>query len=330
MTRRTYRGGSKPLTIEDMQAIAAARGGRCLSAVYVSSHTPLEWECARGHRWWAKATYVKHRTWCGICAREAQRGTLSDMQRLAHERAGRCLSVEYVNGHTPLEWECAQGHRWWAKGAQVKRGTWCGACAKEEQYGTLTDMQRLAYERGGQCLSVEYINVNTHLEWECVEGHWWRATPKRVKVGSWCPTCARKRRRLPLAEIQAAAEAMGGRCLSQEYVNSSTPLQFECAAGHRWWALPPNVRKGHWCQLCQFDRMRSTIDQMRTLAASHDGRCLSAAYISARHPLQWECRLGHVWSSKPAVVCQGKSCPLCANLNRSTKRSKRLKYDYEG
>jgi hypothetical protein len=45
--------------------------------------------------------------------------------------------------------------------------------------------------------------------------------------------CVYKRRRLPLARIQAAAEARGGRCLLQEYVNSSTPLQFECAAGHR-------------------------------------------------------------------------------------------------
>ncbi|MFM0147285.1 hypothetical protein [Paraburkholderia sp. RL18-085-BIA-A] len=37
----------KPLTIEEMQAIAAARGGRFLSKEYVNSHTPLEWECAR-------------------------------------------------------------------------------------------------------------------------------------------------------------------------------------------------------------------------------------------------------------------------------------------
>jgi hypothetical protein len=46
--------------------------------------------------------------------------------------------------------------------------------------------------------------------------------------------CVYKRRRLPLARIQAAAEARGGLCLLQEYVNSSTPLQFECGL-----TLPP-------------------------------------------------------------------------------------------
>lgn len=252
------------------------------------------------------------------------------MQAIAAARGGRCLSAEYVGSYTPLEWECTRGHRWWAPGKQVKSGTWCGVCAKEEQFGTLADMQRLAGERRGRCLSVEYTNARTHLEWACAEGHRWWTTPKRVKAGTWCPACARKRRRVPLGEIQAAAEAMGGRCLSQEYVNATTPLQFECAAGHRWWAWPRNVRKGHWCQLCQFDRMRATIGQMRALAASRGGRCLSDVYVSTRHPLQWECWLGHVWSSKPGVVCQGKWCPLCANLNRSKKRSKRLKYDYEG
>lgn len=256
--------------------------------------------------------------------------TIEEMQAIASARDGRCLSVEYINSTTPLEWECSRGHRWWAQARQVKSGTWCGACVKEEQYGTLADMQHLAHERGGRCLSAEYINVRTHLEWECVEGHRWRATPKRVKCGQWCPICVYKRRRLPLARIHAAAEARGGRCLSQEYVNSSAPLQFECAAGHRWRALPQNVRKGHWCQQCQFDGMRGTLAAMQALAASHDGRCLSDVYVSARHPLEWECRLGHVWSTRPAVVVRGSWCPLCANLARSKKRSTRLKYDFEG
>ena len=41
-------------------------------------------------------------------------------------------------------------------------------------------------------------------------------------------------------------------------------------------------------------------------------------------------RLGHVWSTKPGNVVKGCWCPLCANLERSKKRGKRLKYDFEG
>ena len=55
-------------TIEEMQAVAAAKGGKCLSRRYVNSKTHLLWECHRGHQWRATPTHVKHRTWCPHCA----------------------------------------------------------------------------------------------------------------------------------------------------------------------------------------------------------------------------------------------------------------------
>lgn len=38
-------------TLEEMRALAAARGGRCLSTEYVNTSTHLLWECANGHQW---------------------------------------------------------------------------------------------------------------------------------------------------------------------------------------------------------------------------------------------------------------------------------------
>ena len=42
---------------------------------------------------------------------------------------------------------------------------------------TIKDTQGIAEARGGKCLSTEYVNSNTHLEWECSEGHHWETTP---------------------------------------------------------------------------------------------------------------------------------------------------------
>lgn len=58
------------LNIKDMQSIAEFRGGKCLSATMkkVDMHTPLEWECAYGHRF--KATpmlIVRGGHWCPDC-----------------------------------------------------------------------------------------------------------------------------------------------------------------------------------------------------------------------------------------------------------------------
>jgi hypothetical protein len=56
------------MTIETMHAIAAERGGECLSFTYTSAHQKLEFRCARGHVWSATAWNVKNGSWCPRCA----------------------------------------------------------------------------------------------------------------------------------------------------------------------------------------------------------------------------------------------------------------------
>ena len=113
------------------------------------------------------------------------------MKALAEKRGGRCLSTRYVNDQTPLLWECAVGHRWRAQTRAVKsnryrRGTWCPECAIEKTKGrgllealSIQEMQEIAEERGGRCLSGNYINNKTPLLWQCDTKHEWEATPQK-------------------------------------------------------------------------------------------------------------------------------------------------------
>jgi hypothetical protein len=55
-------------TLAQMQAVALARGGRCLSTEYRNSRVKLTWECHRGHVWEAVPGSVKQGTWCPNCA----------------------------------------------------------------------------------------------------------------------------------------------------------------------------------------------------------------------------------------------------------------------
>ena len=116
------------------------------------------------------------------------------MRELAKSRGGKCLSTEYINANTKLEWMCKEGHRWKAIPDTVKQGSWCPYCARNIK-GTIQEMQELARSRDGKCLSKEYVNANTKLLWECTEGHRWKATPGHIKAGQWCPYCARKKRK---------------------------------------------------------------------------------------------------------------------------------------
>jgi len=88
--------------------------------------------------------------------------------------------------------ECQIGHQWQVALTNLKKGTWCPFCLGKNK--TIEDMNTIAKERYGLCLSKVYRNNHTNLKWQCSKGHKWKATPSNVKRGTWCPVCARKRR----------------------------------------------------------------------------------------------------------------------------------------
>jgi len=119
-------------TIEGMRLLAAERGGKCLSKVYETQRSHLEWECANGHRWLALSSNIKKGRWCPMCAHR-KKLTIEEMQEIAALRGGECLSESYINVNTKLLWQCSKKHSWWAapekiKGTPRKRGTWCPKC----------------------------------------------------------------------------------------------------------------------------------------------------------------------------------------------------------
>tara|TARA_B100001123_G_scaffold204876_1_gene232273 strand:+ start:102 stop:995 length:894 start_codon:yes stop_codon:yes gene_type:complete len=179
---------------------------------------------------------------------------LQECQTIAKERGGKCLSKQYIDDRTKLEWECAEGHRWEATLSNIKfnrgKGTWCGKCYGNT-LGTIEEMQQIAEERGGKCLSKEYINNRTNLEWECAKGHKFPARPDNVKhLNRWCDTCGGSKR-LTIEEMQAIAKERGGKCLSKEYINNKTNLEWECAKGHKFPKTPTSVKnRGSWCNEC--------------------------------------------------------------------------------
>jgi hypothetical protein len=253
--------------IHELRLIAEQRGGKCLSSRYVKATSPLEWRCALGHQWQASLASISRRnTWCPVCA-GTRKLQLKDLYRLASDRGGKCLSRKYLNGRTPLMWECKYGHRWKAAAEQVKgglhkKGTWCPTCYDQRRIfrplGTIEEMRKLAFIRGGRCVSDGYSGSRTKLLWRCEQGHQWYAVPGRIKRGNWCPDCAGNQR-LSLKDHRALAAAKGGECLSKTYRNNDAKLRWQCAKGHKWFATGSSVRRGSWCARCAQSRRRGAL-----------------------------------------------------------------------
>ena len=333
--------------LQELQALAEQWGGKCLSEHYIHSESHLHWQCAEGHQWTATPNCVKNlKSWCPTCAINEERLGLPEMQALAIARRGKCLSSVYINAFTPLRWQCEFGHIWATEPRQVKyRNAWCPICAKDKTRLGLAKMQALAAERGGECLSTEYVNSRSSLLWQCAAKHQWSAAPTNVKGRkSWCPTCAGKanadkRRgkkrgrleRLTIEEMQDIATLRGGQCLSDEYVNSYTCLRWRCKLGHEWDATPSSIKYHQcWCPECALEDQRVGLGEMQALALAQkdiSGKppptASRTADIGAPFVLSkgsaWGCRKCSLWqlnaadfvfpisTSMPALPCVGSA-----------------------
>ncbi len=176
---------------------------------------------------------------------------------------------------------------------------------------TLDDAQEYAANKGGKCLSTEYINDATRMAWRCERGHTWDMEFQVIRRGAWCAQCNKYEINSEQLEvIKTIAIGQGGKCLATEYKNNHTHLLFECDQGHQWTAAPRLIKKGNWCPTCA-GRIY-TIEDMKAIAEKRQGKCLSEKYTNSTTKLLWQCSEGHIWKAIPASIINRRWCPKCA------------------
>ncbi|CAG8841832.1 43832_t:CDS:2, partial [Gigaspora margarita] len=121
-----------------------------------------------GYYWFAHLDSVRcHNTWCRKC----NHNNIDIANALALSKNGKCLSSDYIDNKTPLQWKCDKGHIFSTNLNRVKdHNYWCPICGGRNK--TIIDMQGLARDRNGKCLSDKYYGAHTKLEWMCEKGHW--------------------------------------------------------------------------------------------------------------------------------------------------------------
>ncbi len=184
---------------QEIQDIAAAKGGTCLSQQYKGAFAKLKWRCAKGHVWQTTPTAVKQGKWCWKCSYQVRSDNLrmdrSKLSDLAAKHGGRCLSTQYKTAHDILEWQCSEGHTWRARANDIQQGKWCPACWSRRRHQNLERRIALALAvaktHGGQCLSTSFDPPRYTASWRCAAGHEWLARLHQIALGAWCRKCVR-------------------------------------------------------------------------------------------------------------------------------------------
>jgi hypothetical protein len=267
MEEKKIRPHKKPklkYSIEDMQAFAKAKGGKCLSDKYKGILVKLQWQCKEGHTWLTQPkSVIGHNTWCPECSRLRQgnkrRRNIGQMQQMAKAKGGKCLSDKYNGMEVKLQWQCANGHKWIAMPQNIYNGSWCPRCyfirMGHNPDENIKQCHEIGLKNGGKCLSTEYINNYTNLEWKCSKGHIWKAKPRLVKSGTWCPYCANNIKQT-IGDLQLIAQKYGGKCLSKEYIRKKL-LTWECSKGHIFDRRFDNIKRGYWCSICRREEKKA-------------------------------------------------------------------------
>jgi group I intron endonuclease len=157
----------KLTSLKDIQELAESKGGKCLSTIFVGSLENHTWQCEENHIWEATPSNIKQGSWCPECNRLARIGKslpeatiekmkrpkseehkekmrlshlgmvfkdITEMDKKAAEKEGKCLSIAYLGWNKKLTWQCKEGHVWATTPGNIKRGLWCPICAKAKQY----------------------------------------------------------------------------------------------------------------------------------------------------------------------------------------------------
>ncbi|MBI2518852.1 MAG: hypothetical protein HYV97_00465 [Bdellovibrio sp.] len=179
-------------TLERVKKVAQEKGGECLSTGYKATsptgNKKVRFKCKYGHEWEARPSLViSHKAWCPDCG--WHRHTLEEMRTKAQQHGGECLSETYKCLKDKLRWRCRVGHIFEKTADSILRGkSWCSTCGNGKL--EIKDFLNLAYLKNGKCLSDDpMLARRSKVEWQCHQGHIWKATYKQAKE-EWCPDCA--------------------------------------------------------------------------------------------------------------------------------------------
>ncbi|MBV5347136.1 HNH endonuclease [bacterium] len=173
--------------------------------------------------------------------------TYAYIKQFFEEEGYTLLPQEYINAKQKLNFVCNNGHTHAISWDHFGRGVRCRFCSSPNV--TYLDVKQFFELNGYTLLSKEYINNNTKLKCVCPNGHTSDIDWAHFKKGVRCTSCTRRTTKT-IAEIQIAFAREGYTCVSTEYKNTRSKLNYICLNGHVKSTCWKNFSRGDRCPNC--------------------------------------------------------------------------------
>lgn len=305
------------VTIKDLQKIAINRGGVLLSTKFKNVYDKLKWQCEKKHIWITTARQVRNnKSWCPYCAGQIK-ATVEDMQKLALKKGGKFISKKYFDTDTKYQWECTNGHQWFAQASSIKRGTWCPHC--RVNFGE--EICRLAFEQifkdkfiksnpkwlknsKGFTLQLDGYSEKLKLAFEYngsqhyLKNHFFKSSNTIQNDKEKKEICLREGVKLFIITYQ------------DDLRKIKSIIKSKCKE------MNIDIKNLNFKNKIKFNSIysnNSPLIKLKEIAYKKGGQCLSNKYLGSEFPLEFKCKKGHIWKTNPGYVVSGAWCHKCAN-----------------
>ena len=121
------------------------------------------------------------------------------VKKVLLEKGGQLISTEWNGGREKYEYECAEGHRWFARtdviiGTKTKKGSYCKKCFYNKRRFNKIEIKRLVESKGGVVLTdMDTVKGNSnqvYIDIKCSEEHVFKKRISKLKEGTFCIKCA--------------------------------------------------------------------------------------------------------------------------------------------
>jgi hypothetical protein len=219
------------------------------------------------------------------------------------------LDTKYVNSSTPMQYRCDIGHEGRLKWNHVQQGHGCAKCAGVAKL-TLKEVQEGFRKQRLTLLDLEYVNCFTPMRYLCDMGHEGKMAWSSVRQGKGCAKCAGNVKP-EHKEVQEGFRKQGLTLLDLEYVNSFTPIRYQCDAGHEGEKSWASVQQGYGCAKCA-GVAKLTLKEVQEGFRRQRLTLLDLEYVNCFTPMRYLCDMGHEGKISWNNFQKGKGCAKCA------------------
>ena len=319
-----------------------------LDNLSTGSELKIEWQCEKGHKWYAKVynrTNSKNLTGCPYCNHKKLLVGFNDLATVYPDVAKLCYDPEDAYKLMPLssivkKWKCEKGHVWSAPVSRLTlQGSRCPYCSGRLAVIGKTDIGTLypdiADELADQNLRFTLkVGSSKKVKWVCSKNpkHMWIDTPySRIKFNRNCPICDPNNRIIQGVNDFATVcpdkvKYMVNKSLATKIGKfSDVNVEWQCDKGHRWKTLPMNL-ENHWCPVCCNKKVIVGFNDLATtnpdiVKELVDKSIATKVTRGSGKKVEWQCDKGHKWYAKIYSRTGNNStgCPVCSLAGMSNK-----------